>query len=165
MRSIRFKCQAAALLAALCACGAEEPWDGSFSSLEQLGDAAAKALSSGDAEALRRLRVNREEFLGWIWEAFPASQPPQNFPGDFAWDNLNKDSARGERNWAEQYGGREWTFAAVRFDEPTEKYDGFRLLRGTALILKDESGKRYELRILGSVIEKRGRYKLLSCEH
>ena len=158
--------QTAALTAALTlltgGCGESEPWDGSFSSIEALGEAAAQALSDGDAEALRGLRVNKKEYLDWIWREFPASKPPQNFPADFAWSNLNKNSSLGERRWAERYQGRQWKFVEMRFEEPTDRYKRFKLLRGTALVLEDENGKRYDLRILGSIVAKDGKYKLLS---
>ena len=50
----------------------------------------------------------------------------------------------------------------MRFEEPTYRYQRFKLLQGTALILEDETGRRYDLRILGSVVAKDGKYKLLS---
>ncbi len=152
----------AALILLTGGCGESEPWEGSFASLEALGEAAAQALSDGDAEALRKLRVNKEDYLDWIWREFPSSNPPQNFPADFAWSNLNKNSSLGERRWAERYQGRQWKFVEMRFEEPTDRYRRFKLLRGTALILEDETGKRYDLRILGSVVMKDGNYKLLS---
>lgn len=153
---------ASALTLLAVGCGESEPWEGSFASIEALGEAAAQALSNGDAEALRKLRVNKEEYLDWIWREFPASKPPQNFPADFAWSNLNKNSALGERRWAERYQSRQWKFVEMRFEKPTDRYQRFKLLRGTALVLEDETGKRYDLRILGSVVAKDGQYKLLS---
>ena len=69
----------AALTLVAVGCRKIEPWEGSFASLEALGEAAAQALSDGDAEALRKLRVNKEEYLGWIWNEFPASKPPPEF--------------------------------------------------------------------------------------
>ncbi len=130
----------------------------------QLGLAVVDALNNRDIEKLNRLRVQREEYLDWIWPAFPASQPPSNFPGDFAWSNLNKKCNIGMKKWIARYGGQNLKFIAIRFDRPTETYEGFQLLRGTVLMLKNAAGEKGELKILGSVVEKDNRYKLLSYE-
>ena len=130
----------------------------------QLGLAVVDALNNKDIEHLNRLRVQREAYLNWIWPAFPASQPPNNFPGDFAWSNLNKKCNIGMKKWIARYGGQNLEFVAIRFDKPTETYEGFQLLRGTVLMLKNAAGEKGELKILGSVVMKDDRYKLLSYD-
>ena len=129
---------------------------------DQLGLAVVNALNNKDIEQLNRLRVQREEFLGWIWPEFPASRPPSNFPGDFAWSNMNKKCNIGMKKWIDRYGGRNLKFVAIRFDRPQETYDVFRLLRGTVLTLQNAAGEKRDLKILGSVIVKDNRCKLLS---
>ena len=130
----------------------------------QLGLAVVDALNNKDIERLNRLRVQREEYLDWIWPEFPASQPPSNFPGDFAWSNLNKKCNIGMKKWIARHGGQNLEFVAIRFDGDTETYKGFQLLRGTVLMLKNAAGEKGELKILGSVVVKNGSYKLLSYE-
>ena len=143
--------------------GCEKPvWENSLDSPGQLGLAVVDALNNKDIEKLNRLRVQREAYLDWIWSAFPASQPPSNFPGDFAWSNLNKKCNIGMKKWIARYGGQDLEFVAIRFDGDTETYKGFQLLRDTVLMLKNAAGEKGELRILGSVVEKDNRYKLLS---
>jgi len=131
---------------------------------DQLGLAVVDALNRKDIEHLNRLRVQREEFLDWIWSEFPASRPPSNFPGDFAWSNMNKKCNIGMKRWIARYGGHNLKFASIRFDQPSETYDGFQLLRGTVLTLQNAAGEKRDLKILGSVVVKNGRYKLLSYE-
>ena len=130
----------------------------------QLGLAVVDALNRKDIEQLDRLRVQREEYLDWIWPAFPASRPPNNFPGDFAWSNLNKKCNIGMKKWIAHFGGHNLKFVDIRFDRPPETYEGFQLLRGTVLTLQNAAGEKRELKILGSVVVKNGRYKLLSYE-
>ena len=137
-------------------------WKNSFDSPDQLGLAVVDALNQKDIEALNRLRVQREEYLDWIWPAFPASRPPNNFPGDFAWSNLNKKCNTGMQKWIARYGGHDLKFVSIRFDQSRETYDGFQLLRGTVLTLQNTTGAKGELEILGSVVLKDERYKLLS---
>ena len=145
------------------AVGCKKPiWEDSCDSPGQLGLAVVDALNNRDIEKLNRLRVQREAYLDWIWTAFPASQPPSNFPGDFAWSNLNKKCNMGMKKWIARYGGQNLEFVAIRFDRPMETYKGFQLLRGTVLMLKNAAGEKGELRILGSVVVRNDRYKLLS---
>ena len=137
-------------------------WKNSLDSPDQLGLAVVNALNQEDIEALNRLRVERKEYLDWIWPAFPASRPPNNFPGDFAWSNLNRKCNTGMKKWIARYGGHDLKFVGIRFDQPRETYDGFQLLRGTVLTLQNAAGKESELKILGSVVVRDDRYKLLS---
>ena len=137
-------------------------WQGSFISPTHIGQVCVDALNRGDTDALHRLRVNRDEYLSWIWPEFPAGRPPRNFPGDFAWSNLNKQSVLGLGKWLRSYGGKDLTFVDIRFEKPIEKYKGFTLLRGSMLTVRNANGKNVNLRILESVVEKAGRYKLLS---
>lgn len=139
-----------------------DEWHGSFNSPAHIGQVCVDALNRGDTDVLHRLRVNRDEYLSWIWPEFPAARPPRNFPGDFAWSNLNKQSVLGLGKWLQVYGGKNLTFVDMRFEKPTEKYNGFTLLRGSVLTVRNVNGNNLELRILGSVVEKAGRYKLLS---
>ncbi|RKU31034.1 hypothetical protein C6499_05240 [Candidatus Poribacteria bacterium] len=142
----------------------QSTWKESLDSPDQLGLAVVDALNNKDIEQLNRLRVQREAFLDWIWPKFPASRPPSNFPGDFAWSNLNKKCNIGMKKWSDRYGGHNLKFVGIRFDRPSETYDGFQLLRGTVLTLQNAAGEKRELQILGSVINKNNRYKLLSYE-
>ena len=139
-------------------------WKNSLDSPDQLGLAVVDALNRKDIEHLNRLRVQRDEFLNWIWPEFPASRPPSNFPGDFAWSNMNMKCNIGMKKWIARYGGHNLKFASIRFDQPSETYDGFQLLRGTVLTLQNAAGEKRELKILGSVVVKNSRYKLLSYE-
>ena len=68
------------------------------------------------------------------------------------------------KKWIARYGGHNLKFASIRFDQPSETYDGFQLLRGTVLTLQNAAGEKRELKILGSVVVKNSRYKLLSYE-
>ena len=156
---------AALLLSWLSLSGCEKPaWTNSLDSPDQIGMAVVDALNRKDIAKLNQLRVQREAYLAWLWPAFPASRPPSNFPGDFAWENLNKKCNIGMKRAIARYGGHNLTFVDIRFDKPMETYDGFQLLRGTVLTLRNAEGKKMELKILGSVVVKNQRYKLLSYQ-
>ena len=149
----------AVLLFSICLIGCERrTWENSLDSPDQIGLAVVDALNNKDIEQLNRLRVQREAYVSWIYPALPKS----NFPPDFAWSNLNKNCNIGMKRWIDRYGGLNLNYKNIRFDRPTESYDGFQVLRGTVLVLQDSSGKEMELEILGSIIVMKNRYKLLS---
>ena len=135
-------------------------WENSLDSPDQIGLAVVDALNRKDIVRLNDLRVQRKEYLSWIYPAFPKS----NFPPDFAWSNLNKKCNVGMRRWIERYGGFNLTFVNIRFDKPSKSYNGFQLLRGTVLTLQNSVGEKRDLEILGSVVVKDNRYKLLSYD-
>ena len=135
-------------------------WKNSLDSPDQLGLAVVDALNRKDIVRLNELRVQRKAYLSWIYPTFPKS----GFPPDFAWANLNKRCNIGMRRWIKRYGGLEFKFVNIRFDEPTKIYEGFQLLRGTVLTLQNSVGQKQELKILGSVVVKDNRCKLLSYD-
>ena len=61
-----------------------------------------------------------------------------------------------------QFQNQKLEFVSLDFEQEPIPYEGFRLLRGTILSVKDDRGQVLRLDILGSVIEKSGEYKLLS---
>ena len=97
-----------------------------------------------------------------MWPEFPASGPPHNYPEDFAWSNLDTKCSRAVRRLIKRYGENNLTFVGIGFDQPIEEYRGFQLLRGMVLTVRNNSGHQKTLKILGSVVEKDGRCKLLS---
>ena len=165
--SKRAACISHTLLIGLLVCSSwvgceKRVWQNSLDSPAQLGLAVVDALNREDIEGLNGLRVQREAYLDWIWPAFPPSRPPSNFPGDFAWSNLNTKCNLGMKKWIALYGGLNLKFEGIRFEQPQETYDGFQLLRGTVLTLRKVDWEKQELKILGSVVVKDDRYKLLS---
>ena len=136
----------------------QQVWENSLDSPDQLGLAVVDALNSKDIERLNAYRVQRCEYVSWIFPAFPKS----DFTSDFAWSNLNKRCNVGMRRWIDRFGGLNLSYVEMRFDKPTQIYNGFELLRGTVLRLKNATGQELDLKILGSVVKKNDRYKLLS---
>ena len=151
----------AVILFSSCLMGCQhQVWENSLDSPDQIGLAVVDALNLKDIEKLDQLRVQRKEYISWIYPAFPKS----GFSSDFAWSNLNKKCRVGMKRWIERYGGLNLSFVDIRFEKPTETYKGFQLKRGTILTLKNGKGQHKELEILGSVVVKGDRYKLLSYD-
>ncbi len=151
----------AVLLFSLCLIGCEwRTWENSLDSPDQIGLAVVDALNHKDIKKLNRLRIQREEYVSWIYPAFPKS----NFPPDFAWSNLNKNCNIGMKRWIQTYGDLNLSYVNIRFNKSDKYYKGFHLLRGTVLTLQDTTGKKLDLNILGSIVVMNNRYKLLSYD-
>lgn len=149
----------AVILFSSCLIGCQrQVWENSLDSPDRIGLAVVDALNQKNIEKLDQLRVQRQEYISWIYPAFPKS----GFPADFAWTNLNKKCTVGMRRWIERYGGLNLSFVNIQFNRPIRSYKGFQLLSGTVMTLENSKGKKLELDILGSIIMKNNRCKLLS---
>ena len=152
----------------------EQKWSNPQESKEALGKAIVEALNyqhgketeddketlAQRMERLHQLRVTKEEYLSWILPAFPET----HFPDNFVWENLDKKCLVGVRKWAQQYRDKDLEFVSINFEKKPASYDGFQLYRGTVLTVTDGNGQQFSLHILGSVIEKSGKCKLLSYQ-
>ncbi|MBD3299149.1 MAG: hypothetical protein GF341_10875 [candidate division Zixibacteria bacterium] len=82
---------------------------------------------------------------------------------EFGWFMLKNNCIKGVRRTVETYGGRDFEFEYIRFEEGTEPYPPLTLHRGTVIGVTDrETGQSGELGFCGTVIEEDGRFKLVS---
>lgn len=153
------------LLALLTSCGKHAAVERGYArSPEELGRAVVEVLNSSDVEGMHRLRVTREDYTKLIYPGFEASHYRSGFPADFAWENLNKKCLEGAKKWIRHHGGQDLEFVSIRFEKPTESFDGFQRHPGTVLTVRKPGEDPFELRILGSVIEAEGTHKFLSYD-
>lgn len=138
-----------------------DAWTDGLDSPSYVAQSVIDALNDGQTDALHKLRVNEDEYLSWVWPEFSASQPPMNFPGELAWANLNKTSFVGVQDAIASYSDSELTLVDIRIGH-TEGYGKFRLLQDNILVVRKIDGEELNLRFLGSIVERDGRYKLLS---
>lgn len=123
-----------------------------------LGTAVLKALQEKDGEALRSLRVTREEWLHHFWPELPESR---NTPFDFAWQMKDDNSRKGERAALSEFGGEELELLDLTFSLAPEVYPGFTVHRGAELRVRRASdGREGILPILSVVVERQGLWKL-----
>lgn len=167
---------AAALLAASCGGGGAaggspdreaavarvEPFQGAHATVQDLIAAVLDAASSGDVQALRRLRVDESEHGDVLWPELDASRPERNVPADFAWSQLEQKSRRGERTLMEGLRGGAWRVESVTFTEPLDAHRTFSLHGGTRVVARDARGGVAHIDLIGAVVERAGRYKLLN---
>ena len=123
-----------------------------------LGRAVLRALESQDQEALRALRVTREEWLELFWAELPESD---STPFDFAWQLKDDNSRAAERAALEEFGGEDFELIDLKFTDPPEVYDTFTLHFGAELWARRVSdGREGLLPVLDVVVERGGLWKL-----
>jgi len=114
-----------------------------------------------DTKAIQSLRLTKREFCEYVWPELPASRIP-NVTCDWAWDQATLKSDGGLSELMSPHGGRRYELVHVRFAGGTEEHYTYRIHKDTRLTLKDKNGAQKEVKILGSMLELDGKYKLFS---
>jgi hypothetical protein len=127
-----------------------------------LGNAVLEAVARRDDIRLRALALDESEFKHRIWPALPAARPERNLPFGYVWTDLRQKSEQQLRQALRVHGGRRRQLEAVRFDGKTSEYGSYRVHRETVLVLREASGPRQELRVIGSMVEADGLWKVFS---
>lgn len=161
-------CVSAVLGAVLLAPACSRPRDASrslsqtFESPLRLAEAVLDGLARRDVAALEGLPLTETEFRTVIWPELPSSRPAVNLPVDYAWRDLHYKN-RGHLNaLVQRVGGRRLTLVRVEFAGDTTSYETFVVRRKTVVVARDGGGTEQRLRLFGSILERRGRFKLFS---
>lgn len=120
-----------------------------------------KALAAKDITKLRQLRITKDEFCQFVWPELPSSKI-QNLSCDFAWDQATLRSEGRLYDLLSRHGGKRYEMVSVRFPKGVDTYPGYKILKETQLVIKDESGSQQEVRLFGSMLEMNGQFKLFS---
>jgi hypothetical protein len=138
---------------------------GGSSSLDSLMMNLVTALNTSDTEKLRLLFITEAEHNQLLGPEFKLHYPSVNSDNlPVLWENLNLKSEKGFVKLIGNYSGKNYQFVSVRFETSDEKYDSYILHQGTVVILRDAGQKETELRLLGSVVERNGKFKILSVK-
>jgi hypothetical protein len=131
------------------------------SSPEAVAREFLKALAAKDITKLRQLRITKDEFCQFVWPELPSSKI-ENLSCDFAWDQATLRSDGGLYDLLPRHGGKLYELVSVRFPKGVDTYSGYKVLKETQLVVRDESGNRQEVRLFGSMLEMNGQFKLFS---
>ena len=144
------------------ACAAAPPLEHTHDSPDALARAVLAAVAGRDAPALRNLAVSEREFRDHVWPALPAARPERNLPFSYVWGDLRQKSERHLARALAAHGGRRYALLRVEHAGGTRHYGDYAVHGGTTLVVRDASGGEQPLRILGSTLEKGGRFKIFS---
>jgi hypothetical protein len=142
-------------------CSSVPPLQNTRGSAMDLAADVLRAVERKDAAALDALALNETEFRDHVWPELPAARPERNLPFSYVWGDLwQKSRIRRATTLAEQ-SGQHYELLGVVFDGRTD-YESYRVHRATTFRVRDASGMERELRLIGSMIEKNGAWKVFS---
>jgi hypothetical protein len=134
-------------------------------SMDALLERLLDALATKDADALRRLRVSRREYVKIIMPGFvpPGAEPRLVAPSEneFWWSMLDHKSKYSELAILSQFGGRRYAVKGVTFLKGTEEYAWYTAHKRILLTLQGDDGSETTLQ-MGSVVEANGDFKFVS---
>lgn len=134
---------------------------GWYGSVEGLARDVLQHLRQKDTEALWSLPVSEQLYKEELCPAFLASKPRHTVPVDFHWQLLRINSLRGLNEILGEYGGRPLELIDVEKPEKIEEYGTFKLWRRVRLTVRCK-GEVRSIRILGAIVERDGRFRLLA---
>ncbi|MGI8783447.1 MAG: hypothetical protein ACR2L2_07355 [Acidobacteriota bacterium] len=137
---------------------------GSQPTLRALGERYLMALAArtDDARAIQALAVTRQEWSLFVWPKLPASRPQANFPPDFVWQQMYLRSMSELEHILRAHAGTRYELVDLRFTGETTDFGTFKIHSGSLLRVKAPNGEEQELRLFGSVLEMKGRFKIFS---
>jgi hypothetical protein len=139
-----------------------DAFDGGAPSLDSLVALFAAGALNSDRAALERLAVTKAEYAWIIFPLLPLGAPPYNQPPDVAWMLQQSESRTGLTRLLDQ---QKRGVIRIRGYQCVGGPTTYGLLRAWPKCIThriDDSGAAHDARLFGSVVEYRGRFKILS---
>lgn len=135
-------------------------------SIDDLVEAFVAALRLGDARAIERLRIGRDEYLdvilpGSVEPGEPLQPIDRERAGPYWWEHLSERSDLHRDDLVRIFGGRELELVDKRFAKGTKRFANHVAHRRLLLELRQADGETRHLQT-GSVAEVNGRFKFIS---
>lgn len=127
---------------------------------EALSRAYLDALARKDTDAMKALRITRDEFCRYVFPELPAAKTP-NVSCDWVWDQATLKSMAGMARVLNENGSARYEYVSITYAS-TERYDSFNVLKSPTVTVRDEQGRQSDVRLFGSILEMDGKYKLFS---
>lgn len=132
------------------------------SSLDSLAREVVTAMVARDSVRLRQLTLSRQEFAWIYYPTTPQGKPPYDLDPATMWLTIDAQSSKGLGRAEERLGGKKVVFEKITC-EGAASIEGDNRVHGPCTIKlgggKDVAG---EGRLFGLVVERQGRWKVLS---
>lgn len=133
-----------------------------YASRDSLMAAFVKALGDRDTAALASMAVSRAEFGYLYYPTNPQSLPPYDLGPGLMWDLLQQRSERGVRRALAIYGGQRFQLLSHDCGQGSSREGENTVVGPCALRLRDQRGKSLSVGLISQIVERGGRYKILS---
>ncbi len=145
------------------------PEPGSLDSGARTRDELVRAiiadLESADTLGLETLAVDRAEFAWLYYPTAPAARPPYELPPGLAWFQLQEGNRKGVLRALHDLGGRKLGFLGYECDPEPQLEGDNRIWTGCVVTLHPEAGEPRSIALFGGIIERRGRFAVLSYDN
>jgi hypothetical protein len=121
-----------------------------------------RALAAADTGELRRMVVTGREFVDLYYPGSPYARGPYHQPVGFAWRMIQDPSEAGFHRLTRRLAGRPVTFVWQRCEPRVLREGDVDRYTGCLVRLVDAQGDSVTMRLFGSVVSHRGRFKFLS---
>lgn len=123
------------------------------------------AMAHNDTATIARLTVNRAEYAWLYFPTTKVAQPPYEVPPALAWFQVQEKNRRGALRAVRELGGHRVILRGYHCDEnPTVEAEN-RLWTGCAVAISRDGAAPVELRLFGAVLERGGRFAVLSYQN
>ena len=137
-------------------------FNGGSSSREELVRTFVRSLATADTAALVRLTISRAEFAWLVYPDSPLSAPPYRLAPDLAWLRHAGASGAGLTRLLARLGGSGLQFQSWGCIEGPLVEGRNQIWRDCAVRFAKPGSEEQTLRLFSSIIERQGRYKILS---
>lgn len=119
-------------------------------------------LQAENLRGLAAITLDSADYQAVVWPELPISNPRNNIPFEFVFGRHNQLSRGGLLMKLKEFKGKHYEL--VRFEESPErdKYKAIRIVPIGKIVLRDATGKELPVRLIGSILEHNGRFKVFS---
>jgi len=136
--------------------------EGGARSRDELVTSFVESLESADTAALIRLTISRAEFAYLVFPDSPFSAPPYAQAPDLVWMRHTAASGTGLKRLLARVGGASLGFRSWSCSALPEKQGINRVWRDCKVRFAKGGGTEQTLQLFASIIERQGRFKILS---
>lgn len=134
-----------------------------FESKEHVARVFLAAIATTDVPGVARTLMSRSEFAWLYYPDNPISRPPYELPAGIAWFELEGNSLAGVHRAFEAYGGRSVAFRDLQCASTPVVQGRNRLWNACMVVLEHDDGREATVRLFGSILERDGRFKLVTA--
>ena len=136
--------------------------NGAARSKNQLMRTLVRALESADTIGLARLAVTRAEFAYLVFPESPLSAPPYSQAPDLVWMRHSYGSAIGLQRLLTRLGGSPLGYRSLSCAEVPIAEGSNRIWKDCTVRFSPPGGSNQTLQLFAGIIEREGRFKILS---
>jgi len=136
---------------------------GGASSIDSLMILFVDGLNRRDSLLLSEIVISEYEHNELLLPEFHLHYPAATKENqDVIWTNLSNRTLKGFLYLMGNMTGKSFKYETVKFEDPVENYETYSIHTNSVITLSDSIGIKRNLKLFGSVVEKNGRFKLLS---